>query len=312
MSETVTNQSRPRIEVNSSVVERGYKICRSSTKQLFSGYWWVASNLPGEKKRSLSALLHHLIRCIDLSDLESSDGLPLDIWAEIRDDLSDAFLDEYTAAHFAALVDTVRKYDIPKQYLFDMLDGIDIWIRNREFQSFDELAVFAGRVGGSAMAAAVPILGHIKEGYEVTAMKAGQAIFLTQLMCGFVQNLKLNKQFLAVDDIEDTGLVVHRVKMRQSSKELRHLVRIYGARTEKLFYDAGHLVNYLDFDGRRTVTSLLAAHWALLNKMRLNPESILEKDGVLTKREWLSLKTRHILGTEGKIPIIPEPDHGHH
>ena len=36
----------------------------------------------------------------------------------------------------------VRKYEIPKQFLFDPLVGADIWIRNRQFETFEELATF--------------------------------------------------------------------------------------------------------------------------------------------------------------------------
>ena len=305
-------ETRPRIEINSSVLERGYKMCSAAAKLEFGPYTWVASNLPGPRRRGIAALMNHMARCIDLTDLESSDGLPLDIWSEIRDDLSDAFLDEYTTADLAALVDTTRKFDVPKQYFFDMLDGVDVWIRNREFPTYDELEVFAGRVGGSAMAAAIPIMGHVKEGYEVSATKAGQAVFLTQLLANLVPNLKLNKPFLAQDDMEDTEVVVHRLKMRQAGKELRYLVRLYASRIEKLFYDGGHVVDYLDFDGRRSVTSLLAVHWAMLLKMKREPESVLERDGVLSKRDLFKLKAKHVLGTEGKIPIIPEHDDHHH
>lgn len=306
-----SNETRPRIELNNEVVERGYKMCRTATKQEFGPLTWIGSNLPGDRRRGIEALMNHLARCIDLTDLESFDGLPLDIWSEIRDDLSDAFMDECTTADLAALVDTARKFDMPKQYLFDMLDGVDVWIRNRSFATYDELEVFCGRVGGSVMAAAVPVLGHIKEGYEVSAVKAGQAVMMTQLLARVVTNLKLNKPFLAGDDIEDTGVVLPRLKMRQASKELKYLVRLYASRIEKLFYEGGHLVDFLDFDGRRTVTSLLATHWAMLMKMRLRPECVLEKEGVLTKRELFKLKAKHVLGTEGKIPIIPEHDDHH-
>lgn len=305
------NETRPRIELSNEAVERGYKMCRTATRQEFGSLTWVGKNLPSNRRRGIEALMNHMARCIDLTDLESSDGLPLDIWSEIRDDLSDAFMDECTTADLAALVDTARTFDVPKQYLFDMLDGVDVWIRNRAFPTYDELEVFAGRVGGSAMAAAVPILGHIKEGYEVAAVKTGQAVMLTQLLAGVVTNLKLNKPFLAEDDIEDTGVILHRLKMRQPSQELKYLVRLYASRIEKLFYEGGHVVDFLDYDGRRSVTSLLAVHWAMLMKMRVEPESVLAKEGVLSKREMFGLKAKHVLGTEGKIPIIPEQDHHH-
>ncbi len=306
-------KTRPRIELTPAAIQQGYKSCRTQTRTFFAQYAWIASNLTGDRRKGLDTLMHHLTGCLDLTDLASPDRLPLAIWSEIRDDLSDAFLDQCTSTELAALVDTVRKFNVPKQYLFDMLDGVDIWIRNREFESFDELLVFAYRVGGAALTAAVPIVEFEQPDYDIPAVKAGQAIFLTQLIVNLVDNVKLNKVFIAQEDLEETGVNLDRLKLRQPSKELRYLVRLYTSRIEKLFYEGGPLIQFLEFDGRRSITSLLAIHWKMLLKMQLEPESVLDPAGVLSKREWFGLKTRHVLGTEGNIPIIPDlHDRDHH
>lgn len=83
------------------------------------------------------------------------------------------------------------------------------------------------------------------------------------------------------------------------------------SRIEKLFYEGGQLVNHMDFDGVRTVKSLLELHWTMLMKMKREPEVILSTDGVLSGRELLLLKSKHFMGLEGKVPIVPEGA-GHH
>ena len=306
-----TQESRPKIENSSSNLEQGLRFCKSSVRQFFGKYLWIASNLPGEQKNALFALLNHVVRASDYLDLESADGLPLDVWCEFRDDLSDAFQDRYASNDLIALVDSVHKFNVPKQYLFDLLEGVDHWIRHREFSSFEDLLVFAYRMGGAPLAAAVPICGYIKDGFEESAVKAGQAIFLTQVISNVVRDMKLNKIFIAKEDLEETEISISRVKVRQSSPELKHLVRIYGARIEKLMYEGGELANYLDFDARRTFVSLMSTHWSMLMKMRLEPESVLNPDGILSRKELFMLKSKHILGIEGNIPIIPDA-HDHH
>lgn len=307
-----TQEARPQIEVNPATLDQGDRICRNSVKQCFSKYAWVVGNQPGEQKKSLNAILNLVVRAIDYLDLESADGLPLDVWCEFRDELSDAFQGNYSSEDLYCLVHAAKKHSIPRQYFFDMLNGIDFWIRNRGFETYDDLLVFAYQMGGAPLTASVPVLGFVKEGYEEAACSAGQAIFLTQVLANIVRDTKLNKMFIAKQDIVNTDLSIARLKVRKNSPELKHLVRLYGSRIEKLMYAGGKLVDYLDFDARRTFTSLLSVHWSMLIAMRLKPEVVLNPDGVLSRKEMFKLKTKHFMGTEGNIPVFPEIDHHHH
>ena len=304
-----TQESRQKIDVENGTLQKGDKICRTAAKKCFSQYLWIANNLPGEQRTAICALLNHVVRSADYLDLESADGLPLDVWCEFRDDLSDAFQDNFASADLVSLVHVFNKYNVPRQFLFDTLDGVDDWIRHRGFETFEDLLVFAYRMGGAPLAASVPICGFIKSGYEDAAIKAGQAVFLTHVMANVISDIKLNKIYFAKEDLDETELSISRVKVRQSSPELKHLIRIYGARVEKLMYEGGKLIEYLDFDARRSFTSLMAMNWSMLMKMRLDPESVLNPDGVLTRREMFGLKTKHVLGLEGKIPVIPQLQH---
>lgn len=292
-----------------SQLERGYKSSRTAVRSLFKGGLWTTSNMPSEMRRKLDALGSHLVQCLDMLDLESTEGLPLDVWKEIRDQLSDAFCGKPHSPEHAALAEVVEQYAIPKQFIFDMVNGADYWIRFRKFSTFEELETFASNIAGSAMATAVPVMGYVKPDWEVPALACGKAIFLTQKLARCVHDLKSNSCFLAEEDVERFKIDLHRLKLRHDCKQLKPFVRFNVARLEKMFYTAGQLVPHLDFDGARSVTSLLCLHWRMLMRMQLEPESIYNPDGVLTRRDQLSLKSRHLLGLEGGIPIIPESDH---
>ena len=303
-------ETRPRIELNAAAVEAGYKNCRATANQYFKSYAWMASNLPKPRRLGLDALSCHLAKCVDLLDLESFNGLPLDVWCEIRDDLSDAFRGQCTSNDLAALVNACEHFDVPKQYLFDMLEGADYWIRFRQLKTFDELEVLAYRIGGAMMTASVPVLGFIKDDYEFSACRLGKAIFLTQVLANALPDIRRNKVFFAQDDLLETELEIHRFKLRQPSQSLNQLVRLYANRIKKLYHEGGKLIQYLDYDGKRTVKSLIAFHWNLLNNVQRAPENLLAPNKLMSGRDKLSLKTRHLLGIEGNVPVIPNTD-GH-
>ena len=242
-------------------------------------------------------------------DLESTEGLPLDVWKEIRDELSDAFCDKAQSPEHVALADVVRRHQIPKQFIFDMVNGADYWIRFRKFDTWEQLDTFASNIGGSSMVAACKVLGVEKPGYENPAIHCGKAIFLTQRLANCFADLKTNRNFLAGEDLDRFKLDVHRIKMKQESPQLKQFVRFNVTRIEKLMVEAAKLVSHLELAGARSVTSLLCMHWRMLTRLRMQPHCIYNPHGVLSRRDLLGLKSRHLLGTEGKIPILQKNDH---
>lgn len=304
-------ETRDHIELTPAAVVRGYKSCRIAVKDYFKHQHWMAANLPTERRRALDALLTHAIHSYDLLDLESPNQLPLDVWTEARDDVGDAFNGKCTSVELAALADGCIKFSVPKQYLFDMLDGADWWIRTKRVETYENLKVMAYRLGGSLIAAAVPILGFLRSDYEVPAIRCGQAVLLTHVIANCVHNLKVNRNLIPLQDFEQCEVDLPRLRLRKFHKNINYLVRLYCSRLEELFYEAGKLIHYLDFDGVRTVKSLLAYHWNMMIKMKIAPECILDPGGVFNPRERFNAKARHILGLDIKLPIFPETPHHH-
>lgn len=293
-------------------LDRGYKSCHGATKRFFKGMLWPLSNIPRDERQAVDTLLFNLMRTIDLLDLESIDGLSLDVWHETRDELSDAFRGRYHSNELAALADTARRFDIPRQFIFDPIRGADLWIRNRKFETFDELESFCSYVGGSAMASVVPVLGFVRPGYEIPAIECGKGVMLTLMLANLAKDMKQNKIFIATEDFKNCEVDLPRLKLRRTSKEFRHLVRVYCARIEQMLHKGGELVPHLDFDAKRSVKSMLSLVCKLLLKMKIEPECILSDEGVLSGRELLILKSRHLMGMEPSLPFLPqETGHGH-
>ncbi len=304
--------TRPRIELTPERLDEAYRRCRQWVHAHLRPWLWIAGNLPVERRRALYPLLFHTGRCLELLDLESENGLSLEVWAEIRDDTSDAFRDQYTSLELMALVDACRRFRVPKQYLFDQLDGADYWIRFHHFDTYDELDVFAYRMGGAPMTAAVPVIGFVKPDYEIPAIRLGKAVFLTQMLASFYTDAKAKRVFVPREELAASGLDLERFKLRQSTASLRQLVQRFTDRILELMQQSIELLPHLDFDARRSVQSLIAVHWTMVRNMRREPESLLEPSHILSTREIWALRMRHLLGTEHHIPLLKDrSNHGH-
>jgi len=134
---------------------------------------------------------------------------------------------------------------------------------------------------------------------------------LTLILANCVNDMKHNRNFLAKQDLAECEVDTSRLKMRKPTKQFKHLARLYTSRIEPMYHEAGELISKLDFDGKRSMTSLLAVCWKMFTNMKLNPEIILSADGVLSKGEKFSLRSKHVLGMDSKLPFVAD-DHGHH
>ena len=251
-------------------------------------------------------LLYLYDQCLQLMELKSSNRLSLDVWSELRDDVNDALRGECTSVELAALADTCRRHAVPKQFLFDMLDGVDYWIRFQQFESFDELGVFAYRMGGAPLVASVSILGFERPGYEVPAIRLGKAFFLTHLLSQACTQARANRILFAQDDLKATELDLQRFKLRQPSRALNHLVRLYARRILDRLREGSELLAYLEFDANRTMRSMIAAHWTMVTEMQRDPAAVFQPERLLSGKPLWSLRLRHLLGLEGNVPWLAE------
>jgi hypothetical protein len=82
-------------------------------------------------------------------------------------------------------------------------------------------------------------------------------------------------------------------------------VRTLASRVELAFFAGSPLLDHLNLEGRRILKSLLAIHWHLLNRIKENPQRLLQHPNGLSRGEMLRLRLHHWLGIEGwGIPLV--------
>ena len=292
-------------------LELGYKSCRKQVKKNLKQWSWLISNVGGDNKKGAYALLNQFLQTTDMLDLDSDEGQVLSVSKEIHQDLTNAFAGEYATPELAALVDTCKRYEVDQEFLFKMMEAADGWVTTRTFNTFEQLETFCESFGGSMVATLAPVIGVVRQFYEPAAISCGKAIMLTQILANCVNDMKHNRNFLAKQDLTECDVDISRVKMRRPTDQFKHLTRLYVSRIEPMYLEAGKLVARLDFDGKRTLSSLLAMNWKMLSNMKLDPSCILSADGVLSTGDKFSLRSKHLLGMETKLPFVAA-DHGHH
>ncbi len=267
--------------------------------------------MSGDNRRGVNAVLAHVARISHFLELLSADGLSLEAWSNYRYEVSEAFAGKCYKSELAALADTVDRFQIPRQFIFDPINAADSRIRKKTFQTFEQYDAFTSLLGGSPMAALMPIMdiqGDPKQWHPL-AIRGGQAVLQAHFLSTFVQDLQQGQTYVPDSELRACKVDLDSVLAGEADKSFRHFCRVQVSRIEGRLELLGQLVHQVEFDGKRVLTSLLAYVCRLLFKIKADPSVLFDPEGPLTKNEAFKLKAKHWMGLEGNVPLIPEIDH---
>lgn len=293
-------------------LDASYKKCAEISREWFSEYRWTVGNLPRENRKYVFALTAYLARALELMNSQVSPIARREEWSGWRDEVRDGFRQKFNSPDMPAIIDTFEKFEISREFLFDIQGGVELAIRCKKLEAFDQWMQMASRIGGSIMLSMVPVLGFEKEGYEEAALACGDALFLTQLMDEMGnghQNLML---YAPRNMARQCDVQLEAINPKNPGIEFSRFIRLLISRIEPRFEEGGKLIKYLSFDGKRVLRSMIAVHWQMLVKMKHFPERILQDRHQLTRKEMFHLRFKHLMGLEGRVPVIEEGTDDHH
>jgi phytoene/squalene synthetase len=293
---------------------QGFDTARQLFMSRFGAYRWLLGGLSEDKRCDIYVILQFLAKALELLDEEPHGLAPGAHWEKLRDELRRASGGSGQESWSIALLDVVDRNQIAKQWIFEVLDGIDLWARFRTFPTADYLRQFACKIGGGTMNMLVPIVDVDRPHFESHASEAGKAIALNHILLGLSHDLRRNRNLLPRDMLDQFAVEPTRVDSPEAQSSFCRLIRTLASQIELDFFEAAPLIGYLSFDGQRVMKSLLGLHWELLTRIKENPLTLLEHTLALTRRELAKLKMKHLLGIEGSgVPfVVAGTPHGAH
>ncbi len=295
--------------IDDRVIAKGFRHCRQTIRRDFTSMAWAISNLPAAEHGAVCSLLVYLQRGMELAGQRATEQVNQDRIANWRLDLTDTFSGQAVSPELCALVVTQDLYRIPREFLYDFIEGIDWLMRFPPPEDWDALLPVATRTGGTIMAACAPILGSESSAATLPAMKLGQAITVCWWLQNLVTDLRRGIQRLATADFTECELSPSALLSRPAEKPLAWFARLHAHRIENLLRESEPLLEQLGYDGVRVVKSLIAVCFRASNNLRRRPECLVDDSGILPETDWKKLRTRHFLGLEPELPFEVRPKH---
>ena len=244
-----------------------YAYCRRRTARSRSSFRFAFRLLPPAKRDGMHALYAFLRETDDLSD-DPEPRLTLPRW---RGQLDAALRGEYAHRCHAALHDTVVRFDIPAEYLHEVITGVEADLLPVRIRTFEELQTYCYRVAGVVGLACVSIWG-LKPGADAAiatrlSVEAGYAFQLTNILRDLAEDRKRGRVYLPADELAQFTIDPATWHVAKHADAMRELLYFQIDRARRFYRSSAALADLLTPEGATIFRFMSRAYSLLLERI---------------------------------------------
>ena len=249
-------------------LSESYAFCRALAKRA-GNFYFAFWSLPADRFWAMCAL-YGFTRLVD--DAGDDPTLPLEKRAELlkqwRVDLTLALSGD-TSRHvvFPALIDTVRKFHIPSEYLFALIDGVELDLQPVNYANFPKLCDYCYHVAGVIGLCCIHVWGFTDERAKPAAIICGQAFQLTNILRDLREDFANGRCYLPQSDLAQFGYSLEDLGRGVQDDRFRQLMAFEVQRTRELYEQGSELTQYLSPVGKPIFATMVKLYRGLLDEI---------------------------------------------
>lgn len=252
-----------------STLAADHAVCTAVLAQSRSSFALPIRLLPEAKRQGTTAIYAFCRRADDLVD-DAGDpvqaGAAVDaLGATLAAALSGGHVDDPVVR---ALVDTSRRFGVPAEPLYAILDGVRMDLDRARYATFAELEEYCRRVASAVGLAAIHVWGY-RPGPRVgpAAHACGLAFQLTNILRDVAEDLGRGRVYLPAEDFPAAFTVDDLVQGR-IGPAAADVAAQTAARAAACFRAAAPLDRHLSTDGRVIFRAMYGVYRALFDDVR--------------------------------------------
>ncbi len=214
-------------------LEASFRHCERVARRRARNFYYSFLALPRPKRRAMCALYAFMRECDDLSDGERASREQLRQWrAQLEEALAGG-----VPPHplWPAFLDTLRRYRIPAECLYGMIEGVASDFEPRRFETFDQLYRYCYLVASVVGIATIHVFGFSDPRAPQLAERCGVAFQLTNIIRDVGEDARNGRVYLPHEDMERFGVTEPMLAARAVSAELQRLLAFEAARARAYY-----------------------------------------------------------------------------
>jgi 15-cis-phytoene synthase len=242
-----------------------YARCAEITRRASSNFYYAFMLLPRMRRRALYSV-YAFCRFVD--DIADDDGVhdAAAMLAQWRAELDKVFEGTPSRAISRALSENVRRFNIPRRYFEEVIDGVEMDLSQRRYATFAELCLYCRRVASAVGLICIEIFGYRHQSARLYAERLGIAFQLTNIIRDVSEDAARGRIYLPLEDLARFGVAEADILNSVYSPRFRQLIEFEAQRARRYYREAAQAL------AKEDRGSMLAAEG-----MRLIYASLLER-----------------------------------
>lgn len=258
-----------------------YEEYREYTKHYAKSFYFSSFVLPKEKRNAAYAVYsfcRYADNITDISKYESEEFLDnkieylLNILDEVYKHAEDGskYISDFTY--------TIKKYDIPKEYFSELVEGVATDIRKKRYYNYGELDVYCYKVASVVGLIMTKVFGYTDDRALVYAINLGKAMQLTNILRDVADDYSMGRIYLPKDELDKFGCSEDDIKSKVVDERFRALMAFQINRAREYYKEAEKGINMLTNDGSRSTVKMMSRIYAgILDEIEKNNYEIYSK-----------------------------------
>jgi phytoene synthase len=243
--------------------------CKLLTKRTAGNFYFSFLTLPADQQRDMCALYAFMRVTDDLGDdLQKSLADRQSALVKWRSALLSALAGS-PGEHplLPALADLAARKQIPSEYLIAVIEGVEMDLNLKGFETFEELSHYCYHVAGAVGLCCIHVWGF--EGAEALplAVDCGMAFQLTNILRDMGEDAAMGRVYLPREELDRFGYQADDILAHRRDERFQELMAFQVARAREYYARANGLFPMLKPSGRPIYKAMLRIYGGLLDEI---------------------------------------------
>ena len=274
-----------------------YRECEAITKQQARNFYYGIRLLPATKRDALCAVYAISRRIDDIGDGD----LPLAEKTAALSSLRASLRTTPTSdAVLVALADAASRFPIPMGAFDELIDGVEMDLAGRTYQTFEELVTYCRCVAGSVGRLSLGVFGSRDDTVApLYADQLGIALQQTNILRDIREDLTGGRVYLPQRELDEFGVQLALDEcgaLADKEGNLARLIAFSAERAGRWYADGWRLMPLLDRRSAASTGAMSGIYRRLLDRISADPTAVYTQRLSLSGREKAGVAVRALLG----------------
>jgi phytoene synthase len=282
-------------------IEEAYRICGAITRTQARNFHYGIRLLPRPRRDALCALYALARRIDDIGDGDLPTVEKLDALTALRSSLRD--IGASTEPVLVAVADAARRYPVPLAAFAELVDGVEMDVTGRTYDTFDDLVGYCRCVAGTVGRLCLGVFGARPDPHAADyADQLGIALQQTNILRDIREDLINGRVYLPQRELTAYGVELvldEHGALVDKDGGLAALIRACAQRAGGWYADGLRLLPLLDRRSAACAGAMAGIYRHLLDRIAGDPAAVYHQRLSLTGGEKARVAVRALIGGRG-------------